>query len=42
LEYGADRPGDLRYLLDIASPNISVITTVGDIPVHVEYYGGPE
>ncbi|MEK9180054.1 MAG: Mur ligase family protein [Patescibacteria group bacterium] len=42
LEYGADRPGDLRYLLGIARPNISVITAVGDIPVHVEFFAGPE
>jgi len=42
LEYGADRPGDLRYLLEVARPNISVITAVGDMPVHVEFYAGPE
>ncbi len=42
LEYAADRPGDIRYLLSIARPNISIITTVGDIPVHVEFYAGPE
>ena len=42
LEYGADRPGDIKYLLSIARPNISVITAIGEIPVHVEYYGGPD
>ncbi len=42
LEYGADRPGDIKYLLSIARPNISVITAIGDIPVHVEFYGGPD
>jgi UDP-N-acetylmuramoyl-tripeptide--D-alanyl-D-alanine ligase len=42
LEYGADRPGDIKYLLGIARPNISVISAIGDIPVHVEFYGGPE
>jgi len=42
LEYGADRPGDIKYLLSVARPNISVITAIGDIPVHVEYYNGPE
>jgi UDP-N-acetylmuramoyl-tripeptide--D-alanyl-D-alanine ligase len=41
LEYGADRPGDLKRLLAIARPNISVITAVGDIPVHVEFFAGP-
>ncbi|MEK7195258.1 MAG: Mur ligase family protein, partial [Patescibacteria group bacterium] len=42
LEYGADRPGDLRYLTSIARPNIGVITAVGDVPVHVEFFSGPE
>jgi UDP-N-acetylmuramoyl-tripeptide--D-alanyl-D-alanine ligase len=42
LEYGADRPGDIKYLLGIARPNVSVITAIGEIPVHVEFYGGPE
>ncbi len=42
LEYGADRPGDLKYLLGVARPNISVITAVGEIPVHVEFFSGPE
>lgn len=42
LEYGADRPGDIKYLLEIARPNIGVITAVGDVPVHVEFFGGPE
>src|SRR6185312_7159063 len=41
LEYGADRPGDIKYLLSIARPNVSVITAVGEIPVHVEFYDGP-
>lgn len=42
LEYGADKPGDIKYLLTIARPNISIITAIGDIPVHVENYAGPE
>ncbi len=42
LEYGADRPGDLNYLLDIARPDISVVTAVGKVPVHVEFYSSPE
>jgi len=32
----------LKLLLNIARPNISVITAVGDIPVHVEFFSGPE
>ncbi len=42
LEYGADRPGDMQYLLEIAKPQIGVVTAVGDIPVHVEFYSGPD
>ncbi len=42
LEYGADRPGDLKKLIMIARPNLGVITAIGDIPVHVEFYSGPD
>lgn len=42
LEYGADRPGDIKNLLGIARPNIGVITAIGDVPVHVEFYKGPD
>jgi UDP-N-acetylmuramoyl-tripeptide--D-alanyl-D-alanine ligase len=42
LEYGADRPGDIKYLMKFARPTVSVITAVGDIPVHVEFYAGPD
>lgn len=42
LEYGADRPGDIKYLLTIARPCVSVITAIGEVPVHVEYYNSPE
>jgi len=42
LEYAADRPGDIKYLLQIARPQIGIITTVGEIPVHVEFFSGPE
>lgn len=38
LEYGADRPGDIKKLLEIAKPKIGIITAIGDIPVHVEFY----
>lgn len=36
LEYGADKPGDIRALTAIARPNVSVITAVS--PVHVANY----
>ena len=42
LEYGADKPGDINKLLKIARPDVSVITAVGNMPVHVEFYDGPE
>lgn len=42
LEYGADRPGDIKYLTDIAKPQIGIVTAIGDIPVHVEFYSGPD
>ncbi|MBI4117434.1 MAG: hypothetical protein HY451_02005 [Parcubacteria group bacterium] len=42
LEMGADKPGDLDYLIYIAKPKIGLITAVGELPVHVEFYSGPE
>lgn len=42
LEYGVDRPGDMNYLLAIARPHIAVFTALGEIPVHVEFFAGPE
>lgn len=42
LEYAADKPGDMKYLLDIAKPQISIVTAIGDIPVHVEAYSSRE
>lgn len=38
LEMGADKPGDIKYLTDFIKPDIGIVTVVGDIPVHVEYY----
>lgn len=42
LEYGVDRPGDMDYLLGVARPSVGILTAVGDIPVHVEFFTGPE
>lgn len=42
LEYGVDRPGDMKYLLEIARPQIAAVTTIGDVPVHVEFFVGKE
>ena len=42
LEYAADKPGDIKNLLDVAKPQIGVITAVGNVPAHVEFYSGVE
>ncbi len=42
LEYGADRPGDIKRLSKKYKPHIGVVTAVGEVPVHVEYFSGPE
>jgi len=42
LEMGVDRPKDLEKLLKIARPDIGVVTAIGEIPVHVEFFAGPE
>ncbi len=38
LEYGADRLGDIKRLAKAFKPHIAVVTTVGDTPVHVEFF----
>ena len=40
LEYGIQKPGDMKELLEIAKPNIGVVTAIGEIPVHVEFFAG--
>ena len=42
LEYGADRPGDIKSLLKIARPTVGVVTAIGAVPVHVEFYATPQ
>jgi UDP-N-acetylmuramoyl-tripeptide--D-alanyl-D-alanine ligase len=42
LELAADRPGDIEYLTEITRPKIGVVTAIGEIPVHVEFYASPE
>jgi len=42
VEFGADRPGDIAWLVDRFPPHVSVVTAVGDVPVHVEYYVSAE
>src|SRR3989338_1782325 len=42
LEMGVDRPQDFDKLLRIVSPSIGIMTAIGEIPVHVEFFSGPE
>ncbi|MBI3304968.1 UDP-N-acetylmuramoyl-tripeptide--D-alanyl-D-alanine ligase [Candidatus Parcubacteria bacterium] len=42
LEMGVDRPGDLEYLLAFVPVKVAVMTAVGEMPVHVEFFSGPE
>ena len=42
LEYGVDRPGDMNYLLSIVRPKVAVVTAIGDIPVHIEFFKDTE
>ncbi|MFZ2886398.1 MAG: UDP-N-acetylmuramoyl-tripeptide--D-alanyl-D-alanine ligase [Minisyncoccia bacterium] len=41
LEVGADRPGDIRNIARWLRPNIAVITSIPDVPVHVEFFNSP-
>lgn len=38
LEMSEDAPGMIKYLVDLAQPKIGVVTTIGNPPVHLEYY----
>ena len=42
LEYGIDKPGDMDYLLSIAHSSIAVVTAIGDVPAHIEFFKDPE
>ena len=42
LEVGADRPGDIKNICRWLKPDITVITTIPDVPVHVEFFSSPE
>ena len=41
LEVGADHPGDIENKVKWLRPDIAVITKVGDVPVHVEFFKSP-
>jgi len=42
LEVGADRPGDIASIAKWLHPDIVVVTRIGDIPVHVEFFSSPK
>ena len=37
-----DRPKDMEKMVSWVKPDVAVITAVGTIPVHVQYFSGPE
>jgi len=42
LEVGADRPGDIKRIASWLSPDVVVMTKIGEVPVHVEYFSSAE
>ncbi len=42
LEMGVDRPGDMQKLASWVRPDVAVITRLGEVPVHIEYFEKPE
>ena len=42
LEVSADHPGDIEKLSKLLNPRIAVVTAIGEVPAHVEFFAGPE
>lgn len=42
LEVGADRPGDIERVGKWLKPDIAMVTWLGELPVHVEFFESPE
>ena len=42
LEVGADRPDDIKKIADWLKPDVVVITRIGEMPVHVEFFTSPQ
>ena len=42
LEIGADHPNDIKKIVRWVRPDISVVTRLPDLPVHIEYFSSPE
>ncbi len=41
VELAADKPGDMGYFAKFIWPDIVVVTAIGDVPVHIEFYKSP-
>lgn len=41
LEYGADHPGDIEKLVARFRPEVGVVTAIGAVPAHVEFFQAP-
>jgi len=42
LEMGVDKPKDLDRLLKIVRPEMGIVTAIGEIPAHVEFFSGSD
>lgn len=42
LEMGIDRPRDMQYFTDFIKSDIGVVSAIGEIPVHIEFFGSLE
>lgn len=42
LEIGAGKPGDIARVARFIHPNIVVMTRIGDVPAHVEFFKSPK
>lgn len=42
LEVGADRPGDIKKIRELITPDVAILTALAETPVHVEFFASPE
>ncbi len=42
VELAADKPGDIGYFAKFIKPDIVVVTAIGDVPCHIEFYKNSE
>ncbi|HRY31121.1 MAG TPA: UDP-N-acetylmuramoyl-tripeptide--D-alanyl-D-alanine ligase [Candidatus Paceibacterota bacterium] len=42
IEVGIDHPGDMKKTASWLKPNVAVLTAFGQVPVHVEFFEGPD